>query len=174
MSSSGVPAHLDPSSFPQSVHIPASNIHILLTYAPLSPSTHLSHVRSPAAGANVLFAGTTRNTFDDRPVARLSYTCYAPLALRTLTSIAERAVSAHGLLGVSIAHRLGEVPVEEESIVIAVSAGHRGTGWRAAEQVLEECVEIWKREEFEGEDPEVTGEWRANKERDAEGMPAPI
>lgn len=168
----GAPAHLDPANYPQSLRLEASNVHVLLTYSELDPSAHLKHIRSPSAGANVLFTGTTRDTFEDKPVARLSYICYPALALKTLSKIAERAVGKHGLLGVSIAHRLGEVPVCEESIVIAVSAGHRLAAWRAGEGVLEECkarVEIWKREEFVGEDPEVTGEWRANKESDPEG-----
>ena len=166
-----LPAHLDPSTYPQTVHLPDLNIHILLTYAPLHPSTHLSHIRSPSAGANVLFTGTTRNTFADRPVARLAYSCYPALALKTLTDIAGRAVRKYGLLGLSVAHRLGEVGVCEESIVVAVSAGHRGPAWAAGEEVLEECkarVEIWKREEFVG-DEKGRGEWRANNETDPEG-----
>lgn len=74
----------------------------------------------------------------------------------------------HHLEGVSIAHRLGVVPIGEASIAIAISSGHRAAGWRAGEEVLEACkerVEIWKREEF------VDGgmEWRANADRDAEG-----
>ncbi|KAI5310750.1 Molybdopterin synthase catalytic subunit [Ascosphaera atra] len=160
-----------PANFPQTVHIDDQNIHIELTYSPLNPSTHLSHIRRPNAGANVLFLGTTRDTFDDKPVARLSYTSYAPMALRTLTSIARDAVQTHALTGISIAHRLGDVPVEEESIAIAVSSGHRGAAWRAGEEVLEEIkkrAEIWKMEEFVGE-PKGEGVWKANKDTDPEG-----
>jgi len=60
-------------------------------------------------------------------------------------------------------HRLGVVPIGEESILIAVSAPHRQAAWRAGEEALEDCkarVEIWKREEFEGEE----GVWRANRD----------
>ena len=60
-------------------------------------------------------------------------------------------------------HRLGTVPVGEESILIAVSSPHRQAAWRAGEEALEECkakVEVWKREEFEGEE----GVWRANRD----------
>jgi molybdopterin synthase catalytic subunit len=74
------------------------------------------------------------------------------------------------LVKVCLVHRLGHVPVEEESIAVAVSAGHRGPAWRGAEEALEKCkerVEIWKMEVFE--DGQGGGEWRANKERDAEG-----
>lgn len=187
-------SYLDPANYPQTIHLAAENIHLELTYFPLSPTSYLAQTRSPLAGANILFLGTTRNTSLPSlsssstqaspdgtplplPVARLAYSSYAPLALRTLTDIARAAVAKHQLCGLSIAHRLGEVGVGEESIAIAVSAPHRGAAWRAGEEVLEECkrrVEIWKREEFAGatgEDGEGGGgwEWRANKDTDAEG-----
>lgn len=167
-SQSTLPAHLDPTTYPRIHHDPTQNIQLTLTYDPLNPTAHLSAVSSPAAGANILFLGTTRDTFEDRPVSQLSYTTYPLLSLKTLASIAEEAVKKHDLKGVSIAHRLGVVPIGEASIAIAISSGHRGAGWRAAEEVLEACkerAEIWKREEF------VDGgmEWRANAERDAEG-----
>lgn len=59
-------------------------------------------------------------------------------------------------------HRLGTVPIGEESILIAVSSPHRTAAWRAGEEALEECkekVEVWKKEEFED-----GGVWRANRD----------
>lgn len=59
------------------------------------------------------------------------------------------------------------MPIAEESILIAVSAPHRQAAWRAGEEALErvkERVEIWKLEEFQGEQD---GVWRAN--RDGQG-----
>ncbi|KAG0153997.1 hypothetical protein PDIDSM_1376 [Penicillium digitatum] len=159
-----LPAHLDPKTYPRTHHDASLNIHLTLTYDTLDANTCLSQTSSPAAGANILFLGTTRDTFEGRSVSQLSYTAYPPLALKTLTGIAEAAVKTHRLEGVSIAHRLGTVPIGEASIAIAVSAGHRGAAWRGGEEVLEACkekVEIWKREEF------VDGgmEWRANTDR---------
>lgn len=61
-------------------------------------------------------------------------------------------------------HRLGVVPIGEESILIAVSSPHRQAAWRAGEEALEECkrsVEVWKKEEFGGEEG---GVWRANRD----------
>lgn len=165
---SPLPAHLDPKTYPRAHHDTTKNIHLTLTYTPLDANTYLSQVSSPAAGANVLFLGTTRDTFENRPVSQLSYTTYPLLSLKTLGAIAEDAVRTHQLKGVSIAHRLGTVPIGEASIAIAVSAGHRAAAWRAGEEILEACkerAEIWKREEF------VDGgmEWRANNDRDGEG-----
>ncbi|KAL4924537.1 molybdopterin synthase catalytic subunit [Aspergillus undulatus] len=175
-SSSALPLHLDPTTYPRTLTTttlatpdsPAAPIHLELTYAPLSPDTALKHISSPSSGANILFLGTTRDTFEDRRVAQLSYTSYPALALKSLKSIAENAVSKYGLGAVYIAHRLGVVPIQEASIVVAVGSGHRGEGWAGAEGILEdvkERVEVWKREEF------VDGgaEWRENRERDARG-----
>ncbi|KAL4820974.1 Molybdopterin biosynthesis MoaE [Aspergillus spinulosporus] len=167
-----LPSHLDPTTYPRTLtttHGPTCTpLHLELTYHPLSPTTALQHVSSPSSGANILFLGTTRDTFDNRLVARLSYTSYPALALKSLHKISAEAVEKFGLNGVYIAHRLGEVPVGEASIVVAVGAGHRGEAWRGAEWVLEvvkERVEVWKREEF------VDGgmEWRENRERDGFG-----
>ncbi|KAI9904084.1 hypothetical protein N3K66_000613 [Trichothecium roseum] len=137
--------------------------HVSLTYDDLNPLTQLSHVRSPAAGATVLFSGTTRDSFDGKPVSNLHYTAYPPLALRTMMEIAESIKEKHGLKGVSITHKLGDVPIGVESILIAVSSPHRQAAWRAGEEALEEIkekVEVWKREEFfDGE-----GVWRANRD----------
>lgn len=78
-------------------------------------------------------------------------------------AIAKDMTTKHGLKGIAMVHRLGTVPIGEESILIALSSPHRQAAWRAGEEALEECkakVEVWKREEFEGED----GVWRANRD----------
>jgi len=162
---------LDRSEFPQILTSNDCLCTVSLTYDELSPDTILRSIRSPAAGANVLFLGTTRNSFNGRPVSRLSYSAYPALALRSFLRIAENTHSAYGLEKIYIVHRLGEVAVEEESIAVAVSAGHRGPAWKGAEEILERCkerVEVWKMEEFEGE-AAGSGEWRANNDIDSDG-----
>lgn len=72
----------------------------------------------------------------------------------------------HGVLGVAMVHRLGEVPVGEDSVVIAVAAVHRAEAWRAGEEALEGCkerVEVWKEERF-GDEEGGGGVWRANRD----------
>ncbi|KAF8249735.1 Molybdopterin biosynthesis MoaE, partial [Wilcoxina mikolae CBS 423.85] len=138
------------------------NVHVCLTHAPLNLSTTVDLVRSPKAGAIVLFAGTTRDSFDSIPVTTLSYTTYTPLALRTLHTIAQEIKEKHGLVGIAITHRLGDVGIGEESIHIALSSPHRKSAWAAGEEALEEVkkkAEIWKREVFE--DGSV---WRSNRD----------
>ncbi len=163
---------LDPANFPQV--LANDTIHIELRYDQLDTPAYLAFTRSPTAGANVLFLGTTRNNFDNRPVSRLSYSAYPKLALRSLFSIAEDVKAKHGLEKVCIVHRLGEVKIEEENIAVAVSSGHRQAGWKGSEEILERVkarAEIWKREWFgdTGDSEVEEGVWRANKDRDAMG-----
>ncbi|KAI0201799.1 Molybdopterin biosynthesis MoaE [Astrocystis sublimbata] len=137
--------------------------YVALTHEHLQAQEVIDRVRSPQAGAIVLFAGTTRDNFAGKPVKELQYSAYAPLALKTMLSISKDIVARHGLKSIAMVHRLGTVPIGEESILIAVSAPHREAAWRAGEEALEACkkrVEVWKREEFEGEG----GIWRANRD----------
>ncbi len=70
----------------------------------------------------------------------------------------------HALISIAMIHRLGTVPIGEESILIAVSSPHRQAAWRGGEEALEGCkekVEVWKKEEFSGEEG---GVWRANRD----------
>ena len=115
--------------------------------------------------------GTTRDNFEGKPVTQLEYSAYPPLALRTMLEIGRAVRAKHELTAISITHRLGIVPVGEESILIAVSSPHRQAAWRGGEEALEECkekVEVWKLEEFGGDEG---GVWRANRDG-AVGTPA--
>jgi molybdopterin synthase catalytic subunit len=158
-------------------------IHIELTPNDLDSLAATRFVRSPSAGATVLFIGTTRDSFNDKAVSSLSYTSYAPLAMATLYKIASspftlllfpltqlnayvddvELLTKHSLTRIAIIHKLGDCPIGEESIVIAVSAKHRKAAWLAGEEALEETkdkAEIWKLERFEGGE----GVWRANRD----------
>lgn len=85
------------------------------------------------------------------------------MALPSLSRISCEAKKRWSLFGVAVTHRLGRVPIGEESVLIAVSAGHRREAWDAAEWILEELkrkTEIWKRESYE--DPLQKPQWKAN------------
>ncbi|CUS13062.1 unnamed protein product [Tuber aestivum] len=148
---------------PQTESLSRENIHVELTSAPLSIAQVMDRVRSPKAGALVLFAGTTRDSFDDKPVAHLSYTAYTSRALATMMSVSEEVMQKQGLIAICIVHRVGEVPIGEESVLIAVAGKHRGEAWRGGEEALEkvkERVEVWKMEKFE----DGGGVWRSNRD----------
>ena len=81
-----------------------------------------------------------------------------------MLSIARTMKAKHELTAITIVHRLGIVPIGEESIFIAVSSPHRQAAWKGGEEALEHCkekVEVWKLEEFGGDEG---GVWRANRD----------
>ncbi len=134
------------------------NFDLYLTEDPLDPLHALRFVRENSAGAVIYFGGTTRDSFDSKTVISLSYEAHRKMALKTFSRIAYEATQKFTdiplnkkIHKISIGHRLGVVPVGEESIIIALTATHREEGWAAATWILEEIkkkAEIWKSEEY--------------------------
>src|SRR4051794_21252905 len=98
---------------------------IQLTDQPIDPQTVIDAVTSPAAGAVVLFLGTTREFTAERQTVYLDYECYPEMAGRKLQELADEASQRWPLVGCAIVHRLGTVPLGEASVAIAVSSPHR-------------------------------------------------
>jgi molybdopterin synthase catalytic subunit len=110
-------------------------------------------VEAPGFGAVVVFLGTVRNHHAGRTVEKLTYSAYRRMAADTLSKIVSE-LEASGTR-VSIVHRLGEVPVGEASVVIAVGSPHRAAAYEASRTALARLkaeAPIWKREHYaEGE-----------------------
>lgn len=148
--------------------IESPNVKVFLTTAPLNPLEGLEFVKCEEAGAVIYFGGTTRNSFEDKGVEKLSYEAHEKLAVRTLTRIAEEALSKFsdnskdtGIHKIYICHRLGDVPVKEESVLVTLSSTHRQEGWEAAIWILEkvkEKAEIWKKENY----TDGSSSWKEN------------
>ena len=118
---------------------------------PLSLDALAQRVRDPRAGAVVTFAGVTRE------VERLEYEAYAEMAEERMTAIAAEAGERHGLCAAAVEHRVGEVPLSEPSVIVAVSAPHREEAFAGAREIIDRVkaeAPIWKKE-IEGPD----GRW---------------
>ncbi|KAJ1978987.1 Molybdopterin synthase catalytic subunit [Dimargaris verticillata] len=142
---------------------PQSRNDVLLTADTLDFARVINQTRDPAAGAVGSFLGTTRDVFNGQPVEKLEYEAYVPMATKQLHAIIAEARQQWPLHHVSIAHRLGDCPVGEISVVIAVSSAHRQAALHAVEfliQRLKETVPIWKKEVLGN----GTGAWKENLE----------
>jgi molybdenum cofactor biosynthesis protein MoaC/molybdopterin converting factor subunit 1 len=114
-----------------------------VTRGPLSADRVLSSVASPAAGATVLFMGTTRD------VSSLDYEAYSEMAEERIAEILARCTESHGLEAAAAEHRVGTVPIGEPSVLVAVSAPHRAEAFAGAREAIDrikEEVPIWKTE----------------------------
>ena len=122
----------------------------LLVREPIDTARLLASVADAAAGANVLFIGTTRGVTAGVTTRRLTYEAHEPLACALLAKLRDEAMAIHGLTACAIVHRLGDVAVGETSVAVATSAPHRREAFAAAEWLMERIkreAPIWKREE---------------------------
>jgi MoaE-MoaD fusion protein len=125
-----------------------------VTGEPLDLAALAAAVRDPRAGAVVLFEGVTRE------VDELHYEAYAEMAEERIATIATEEAERHGLCGVAVAHRTGKVPLSEPSVIVAVSAPHRGeafAGGRAMIDRVKAEAPIWKQEVTEAGSRRVEG-----------------
>ncbi|MFN8159443.1 MAG: molybdenum cofactor biosynthesis protein MoaE [Solirubrobacterales bacterium] len=117
--------------------------HVRIGPEPLSAETVSARVASPAAGATVTFAGTTRE------VERLEYEAYEEMAAERIAAILAECVERHGLEGAAAEHRTGSVPLGEPSVVVAVSAAHREEAFAGAREAIDRIkaeAPFWKKE----------------------------
>ena len=99
-----------------------------VTEEPLSADALVDLVTVPEAGGVAVFLGVVRDNSGGRRVVALEYEAHIPMAEAKLKEIGEA------------------------SVVIAVSAAHRGEAFQACQfaiDTLKQLVPIWKREIFE-------------------------
>ncbi|NLX56418.1 MAG: molybdenum cofactor biosynthesis protein MoaE [Planctomycetaceae bacterium] len=118
----------------------------------------LRRVRSPQAGAVVLFLGTTREFTHGRRSVSLDYECYPEMAEAELQQLERAARQRWTLVDVCVVHRVGHLELEEIGVAIAVSAAHRQAAFEAGRWLidrLKQVVPIWKKENY----ADGTAEW---------------
>ncbi len=112
----------------------------------------------PGCGALVTFCGTVRDHAEGRHgVTHLDYEAYLEQVEPRLDAVVSAARARWPELGrVALLHRTGRLLVGEVSVVVVVSAPHRGEAFDAARfciDAVKETVPIWKRETWaEGSD----------------------
>jgi molybdopterin synthase catalytic subunit len=124
---------------------------IELTDSPIDVPSLIAGVGSPAAGAVVVFLGVVREMTEGRQTQSLDYEAYAPMARRILTELEAEARRRWPLENCAVVHRTGNVAVGQASVLVAVSAAHRGAAFEAAQWLIDQIkqvVPIWKQEHW--------------------------
>jgi molybdopterin synthase catalytic subunit len=121
--------------------------------APLDLGAAVAEAASDDAGAVATFVGTVRRSSHGREVLYLEYEAFEEMAEPMLERLAAELTAKHGLSKVAIHHRTGRVEIGEASVVIAVSAPHRGSALdacREAIDTLKTTIPLWKKEVYAG------------------------
>jgi len=127
-------------------------LEIILTDSPLNTKQCIDFVANDASGGIDVFIGTVRNATKGKPVLRLEFEAYEPMALAEMQKIAEQAIALFSVQKIALYHRTGILQIGEAAVVIAVSAPHRAAAFDACRyciDTLKETVPIWKKEIFE-------------------------
>ncbi|MBK8066612.1 MAG: molybdenum cofactor biosynthesis protein MoaE [Rhodanobacteraceae bacterium] len=128
-----------------------------LTDQPIDPDALRRRLSQSACGAVVTFEGRVRDHNRGRPVDRIVYEAYAPVAIAEGLAVAREQAAAHGLAEVLVVHRTGNVQLGELAVWIGVSSPHRAAAFAGCEGVIDTLkarVPIWKHEHYRDGGPE--------------------
>jgi molybdopterin synthase catalytic subunit len=105
----------------------------------------------PGLGGVCTFVGEVRG---DDDVEALELTHYAPLTLAGLDDLAEQALARFDLMGILIAHRVGEMRPGEPIVLVSAAARHRRDAIQAVDFAMDHLKSdawFWKREKRGGQ-----------------------
>ena len=114
-------------------------------------------VADPAAGAVVTFSGDVRSIDHGRQVQSLTYEGH-PTAGAVLRQVAEEIAGRFEVIGLAVAHRVGELQISDAALVAVVSTGHRGDAFLACQALVDLTkarLPVWKHQIF----VDGTDEW---------------
>ena len=129
--------------------------------AELDAETRDTPERVAKAFLEDLLDGYAREWTGGRRTLHLVYEAYEPMALTEMQRLGREAHQHFDVAHIGIVHRTGRLEIGETSVVITVSAPHRGAAFEACEWAIRELkrtVPIWKKEVFEDGEVWVEGE----------------
>ncbi len=115
---------------------------------PIDVPRLLAAVVTDQRGGVASFVGLVRNHQDGRPVLRLEYHAYEPMAEAECDRILAEARSRWPV-GVTLEHRLGSLAIGDVAVAVAAAGDHRGESFDACRWIIEQVkhrVPIWKKE----------------------------
>jgi molybdopterin synthase catalytic subunit len=104
----------------------------------------------PRIGAVVSFVGTVRDMNDGDQVAELELEHYPGMTERSLEDIVDQARARWPLYGALVVHRIGPMKPQEQIVLVAASAAHRGEAFAACEFIMDYLktdAPFWKKEQ---------------------------
>jgi molybdenum cofactor synthesis domain-containing protein len=109
------------------------------------------------SGAIATFAGVVRDHDGGRAVKSLHYEAH-PSASSVLQAVTSEIAATAPVNAIAVAHRIGDIPIGEAALVVAVSAAHRGEAFAVCARLVDSIKEnlpVWKHQVFS----DGTDEW---------------
>jgi len=100
-------------------------------------------------GGIVVFLGIGRGTSRGRSIKKLDFEHYPGMAEKKLNEIRGQALKDFDIKEVNIVHRISEIGIGENIVLIVVGAAHRADAFKACKWCIDELkriTPIWKKE----------------------------
>lgn len=107
----------------------------------------------PEIGAVASFVGVARDRNDGLDVRRLSLEHYPGMTERAIEAIVAQAHARWPLIDVLVIHRVGDLAPQDQIVLVAVAAAHRGPAFAACEFIIDYLkteAPFWKKESSSG------------------------
>ena len=129
-----------------------SDVSIRIVEGRIDVESLIDEVATVEDGGITVFMGRARAQTSGRPVRRLEYEAYVPMAETEMGKVVQRARQTFGVERLGVVHRIGLVPLGEAAVVVVAAAPHRDASFKACRFIIDEVkktVPIWKNEFFE-------------------------
>ncbi len=100
-------------------------------------------------GGITTFLGTGRELSKGESISKLNFEHYPKMAEKKLDEIRIQAIKDYGIIEMIIIHRIGEIDIGENIVLIVAAGEHRKETFKACEWAITELkrtTPIWKRE----------------------------
>ncbi|SVB48586.1 uncharacterized protein METZ01_LOCUS201440 [marine metagenome] len=100
-------------------------------------------------GGITTFLGTGRELSKGENISKLNFEHYPKMAEKKLEEIRIQAIKDYGIIEMIIVHRIGEIDIGENIVLIVAAGEHRKETFKACEWAIAELkrtTPIWKRE----------------------------
>jgi len=100
-------------------------------------------------GGITTFLGTGRELSKGKNISKLDFEHYPKMAEKKLEEIRIQAIKDYGIIEMIIVHRIGEIDIGENIVLIVAAGEHRKETFKACEWAIAELkrtTPIWKRE----------------------------
>ena len=104
----------------------------------------------PQVGAIAAFVGTVRDSNDGRGVSSMELEHYPGMTERAIEAMVDDAMRRFDIRAVRVIHRVGVLMPLDQIVLVAVTSGHRGQAFQAAEflmDYLKTQAPFWKKEQ---------------------------
>ena len=104
----------------------------------------------PQIGAVVAFIGTVRDMNDGSQVAEMTLEHYPGMTEKSIQTIVDQARLRWTLFDTLVIHRIGPLLPQDQIVLVAVTAAHRGEAFAACEFIMDYLkteAPFWKKEQ---------------------------